>query len=246
MMAGRSVRLRFGFFVWRSMMRLNINGQTAEFMPIQTFRQLHGLPPSFRITAFEAKLGQDLGRIDGAQDTLRSVQDQLMAALPSAPPRSGWSALILELQILFRYQLYSVNLQIRLKPSEIDYAVNGLGEVLHLFLRLTFEAAMRGPPAPDAALIYQQWLNDTTQVADAPIPYNHGDDVWHIRTVYHAYGRVGLQVDTGTDCYYVVDKHLACPAEGFMATLLTELMTRLQCALNPPGRATPLNTSHME
>ena len=52
--------------------------------------------------------------------------------------------------------------------------------------------------------------------------YIHNDDIWHIQTVNYAYGRLGLRIEADA-VSYVQDMIYACPAHGYMLTLLRDL-----------------------
>ncbi|MEL7234615.1 MAG: hypothetical protein AAGK74_08965, partial [Chloroflexota bacterium] len=74
------------------------------------------------------------------------------------------------------------------------------------------------------------WLNDSVTVSGNYYDYQHHEATWTIRVVLHAYGRVGLVVQMPTACYYVVDKQLTCPAEGYMAGLLEAVAEKMIAA----------------
>ena len=71
--------------------------------------------------------------------------------------------------------------------------------------------------------IYRNWLYDSVRLSTQEHEYQHENGTWRVHIINHAYGRVGLQVDTSEAVLYVVDKGLTCPAEGYMLALLADL-----------------------
>jgi hypothetical protein len=209
-------------------MLLNIGGKEREFFPIREFRALFGLSPSFGVSLFQTKDYPVTGSIKNAGEELRSLHRALVDAIPDHMPASGWSSLSVTLQILFRNLLDEINPSVGLKRSEMDFAVNGLGQLCHMLMYACVQARMRGERLPSADAVYQRWLNTTVMVLPEVYPYIHQGHSWRIRVVQYAYGRVGLIVVTDAGAvFYVHDNELSCPAEHFMGTLLRDVAARI-------------------
>ncbi|MCA9334471.1 hypothetical protein KC963_05465, partial [Candidatus Saccharibacteria bacterium] len=78
---------------------------------------------------------------------------------------------------------------------------------------------------PPFQLVYHDWLNSTVRVYAQKHTYTLDDELAAVQLVAHVYGRIGLLIHTPVITYAVYDSALACPAEGFMTTLLTDLAT---------------------
>jgi hypothetical protein len=208
-------------------MLLTIDNQPREFVSLRTFREAHGLPAAFGMTLFKSKNYEGLGRIDGSGTELQAVRDAMLDAMPQTQPKEGWFGLTMALQLLFRRKLIEVNEQIGLKHSEIDYAVNGLGEVCQAIIYGAISAILKGQPPPAFEDVYNRWLSSTVLLSRVLYRYPHRGEVWQIQPVQNAYGRVGMVVHTPSATHYVHDTRLSCPAEGFMVSLLHEMAARL-------------------
>jgi hypothetical protein len=212
-------------------MRLLIDGQAREFMPIQTFRAEHDLPPEFGVALFEPKDYTGLGRIDHAGAELNSVRQAVLDAIPAHLPLHGWIATMPQLQNLFRVKLYEINMQVGLRDVEIDFAAAGFGDVCQAVLYAMLRARNSRQSLPAFPQIYGEWLDSTTRVSQAIHPYTHQGQAWQVQIVTHAYGRAGLIVQADSSgVFYVQDAALGCPAEGFMAALLAEVAARVVAA----------------
>lgn len=172
--------------------------------------------------------GSEPGQIDGAADALLSVREAVLQAVSGSP--SSWMGLSLDLQLRFSTALRQNNEAVGLSPSEIDYAVVGVGQVCQLYIHALIAARMSGSPLPDFRGVYADWLNSTVLISRIIFPYQHHGRWWSVRVVKHAYGLVGLIVDTGAETYHVCDTRLICPAQGFMTTLLHEVAARIAAA----------------
>jgi hypothetical protein len=195
-----------------------IRGQVRQFIAIEEFRESYQLGDDFAVELFQPKSYQGLGSIEGAGAALATFYETIIAAIPSHTPKSGWMAFLMELQILFRHQLYTINAHIGLKASEIDYAVLNFGAICQEFISSLINKRMRGKVDACFDEVYETWLNKTIEIS-IPYFYLYYDELWHIELVKYAYGRIGLIIKTPTDTYYVYDSSLACPAERFMERL---------------------------
>jgi hypothetical protein len=168
----------------------------------------------------------NLGHIDRAKIELQIVHQAVMGAVPTSPPPS-WIALALELQQVFHRQLSAINPKVGLKRTEIEYAVVGFGQVIQSFTHRTVAAFLKGKPVQSFETIYRDWLNDSLQGLLPGFYYTHKGQNWYIRILRHAYGRIGMMIQTKNETHYVWDSELACPAEGFMYSLLRDVIERL-------------------
>jgi hypothetical protein len=207
-------------------MDLKMNGQSCPFITVREFRARYNLPPEFGIRLFAPKDYAGLGSIDRAGEALQVLQEVILASLPHRSP-SSWMGLAVELQQVFHHQLWAINPSVGLKRSEIEYAVVGFGEVIQTFIHGLITAYMTNRPFPVFEAVYAEWINRTTQVIQRTFLYSYQGKSWVIRLVMHAYGRIGLVVNTGDQTFCVYDGKLACPAEGFMFMLLQAVTQKL-------------------
>lgn len=201
-------------------MQLRINGQLRTFIDFKTFRQQYALPNDFGISTFEKKDYSGLGKIEGAGAALADLRAAMLGRLPTQSP--NWLNTVDDLEKHFRRELERINPQVGLRDSELDFAVGGFADVL----RAVVYAKMR-PLSPTFDEVYMDWLSDSVRVSALIHSYAHADEVWEVQVVNHAYGRMGLYIQTGQTDHYVVDARLACPAQGFMTDLLRELGQRI-------------------
>jgi len=212
-------------------MKLQINGETCHLLPIREFRIRNLLSPDFGINAFLPKDYTGLGRIDEAKSELQLVHAAVVTAVPDSPPPS-WMGMTLELQAVFQAQLTVYNYKIGLRRSEIEYAVLGFGEVCQSYMTGLINAWMCRQPIPTFEDVYSDWLNRTTQLSQQAFDYPHQGKNWEIRLIKHAYGVMGLAVDTGENIFYIRDAERQCPAEGFMFNLLKEVTAKINTIAN--------------
>lgn len=217
-------------------MELFLAGQNQQFESIKTFRARFRLPISFGVAFFEPENEAEFSSIERVGWELQVVQRILLERIPAHMPDEGWTSLVDTLPALFGRLLYQINPKLRLKPQEIEQAVRGLREICHLTLHTCFQALMQGASLPGADAVYRQWLNSSARILPAIHSYPHEDQIWLVGIVRHAYGRVGLVVDTADELHYVHDNRCACPAEPFMESLLYEVIQRIISAVE--GAAT--------
>jgi hypothetical protein len=79
--------------------------------------------------------------------------------------------------------------------------------------------------------IYQQWLDDSVQLATKQYRYIHEGRQFELFVVNNAYGRVGMEVHIEGTCTYVLDTSLACPAANYMKDLCRDVTEALLEAL---------------
>ncbi len=203
-------------------MLLTIDGAPRQLLPIRDFRDAHDLPPDFGVAHFEPKDWTGLGRIDRAGAELNQVRAAMLDAIPTHMTPRSWLAFLPDYTRLFEQQLYDINPQVGLKDVEVEFAVAGLSDVC----QAVAYALVRGGVNTFQA-IYTDWLDSTVKIFTQIYPYTHHDHHWQIQIFAHAYGRAGLIVRTPETAYYVHDSALACPAEGFMASLLNDIAARI-------------------
>lgn len=224
-------------------MRLIVDGQARDFILVQEYRWAYDLPTEFGVAYFAPKEYSGLGSVDEAGHDLHAVRDVLLAAVPPTQPPEGWMAFIFTLQRLFAAQLNAINARIGLRPSEIDYAVTGLGDVLRAYLFAYGQARMRlkSPPHFDEA--YQRWYEQNLDVSARQVAYQHGSDTWGIQLIASAYGRIGLVVTTPDTAHYVYDSALSCPVAGYMAGLLRDLAASIRVSIEGQEKEQVSNAS---
>lgn len=212
-------------------MRLTIDGQMRDFMDIRSFRAEHTLPPEFSVALFEPKDYTGLASIEGAGAELNGVREAVLAFIPPTLTVSKFPDLVARLASFFRAELEAINLRVKLKPEEIDFAVAGFEDVCRALMYALIQAHATHTPPPDFGSIYAAWLDGTTRLSQKAHTYQYQGMVWTVHIVNHAYGRVGLIVEDGRLAHYVRDASLACPAEGFMFGLLGEVAACFAAAL---------------
>lgn len=218
----------------RVKMRLQINGILREFIPIKQFRQQHGLPDDFGVAWFEPKDFSGLAAIDQAGTALNHLRQQVLAAVPNSIKLAQLPVTLDHLQQQFRTELNAINDQVGLKDVEIEYAVAGFADVNQALLYELLRHQRASAARPDFATVYHTWLNHSVRVASTSHTIVHNQSHWSIQIVNHAYGRVGLMAHVdGKTTHYVHDSIYACPAEGFMFTLLAELANKIMANLAP-------------
>jgi hypothetical protein len=204
-------------------MRLQVDGQSQEFIDLRDFRAQQGLPDSFGISLFEPKDYSGLGSIDHAGAELQRLRERVLARLPRQLPMLDWLKVVSKLQGFFWVELMAINPVIGLRDPEIDFAASGFGDVCRAVVYAIIRAHADHQPLPTFETIYQDWLNSTVKIASYVHTYSHHGIPWHIQIISHAYGRMGLRIEMGAGRVYVYDHQLACPAEGFMVNLLREV-----------------------
>jgi hypothetical protein len=212
------------FYNINLMRTITLNGQTQSLIPIRTFRAQHNLSQSFGVSLFEPKDYTGLAALDQAGAELQRLRGGVLAAVPVVPSRMDLLSVVDRLQEVFETELRAINPRIGLREPEIEFAVAGFGDMC----RLWAYALIRGRgTAPDFASVYSEWLNDSVRVSTQEHVYAYGDQTWQVRILNAIYGRMGLEVTMPAETVYIADSVYACPAEGFMATLLQEVGERL-------------------
>lgn len=218
-------------------MQLTVNEQKHPFTPIQTFRKKWALPDDFTLAAFEPK-DWAVGSMDGAGQALLKMKQAVVDAVPAHLSWLTLPAAAGQITDLFGRQLASVNQTVGLQDIEVDFAVAGFGDVLQgvIFELLRLKQIYQGDMAHirrefDFSAVYQRWLDDSVRVSAATHTYSYAGRQFTLRTVYNAYGRVGLEVQTPHGLEYVDDGSLACPAANYMRDLSRDVAAALLNAL---------------
>lgn len=214
-------------------MLLTIEGISYTLTPLKDFRALHDLPPDFGMAFFEHKDYIGLGRIDRAGGELNRVRAAVLAALPERMQVRNWLDFLPSLTGVFQSQLEAINPQVGLKAVEIEYAVAGFSDVCRAFAYALLRAQTSRSETPGFQSVYHDWLNQSAHLFSEIHPLTLRDQTWHIQIIAHAYGRIGLRIQTPDGVNAVYDPSLACPAEGFMTSLLHEVAGRMQTASIP-------------
>jgi hypothetical protein len=216
-------------------MHLLINGHAREFVEVRAFRAAHGLPDDFGVALFEPKDYTGLGRIDRAGAELNTLRQAIVAAVPTQIALSALPTYLDDLGPLFLAQLHAINRQVGLLDVEIEFAYAGFQDMCQALLYALLHAQSTHSAPPSFEQVYTNWLNNTVRVSQNVHVYAHQSRTWRVQIVNNVYGRVGLMAHVGEDTYYVRESSLACPAEGFMHTLLSEVAERLIAASHTSG-----------
>jgi hypothetical protein len=213
-------------------MRLTVAGQLRDFIPIKTFREVHHLPQTFGVALFELKDFSGLAAVDKGGAEMNELRQGMLQTLPQSFSLVDALTVADTLQAVFRNGLYGINEVIGLQVVEVEYAVAGFGDVLQnwMYALIRSHTAKSGPP--QFQQIYGEWLNGSTRLSQQVHDYDHKGDIWHINIINNAYGRVGLRVKRGETFDYVQDGIYACPAEGYMASLLDDITRELSKRLD--------------
>ncbi|NWF68321.1 MAG: hypothetical protein HXY40_04485 [Chloroflexi bacterium] len=213
-------------------MHLLIDGQTRALTPLKDFRAQHALPPEFQVALFEPKDYTGLGSIERAGAQLNSLRQTVLEAIaPRLTPDMLFHVVLPRLEHLFEQKLYAINPVVGLNDAEIGFAVSGFSDVLRHWGYALVRARLEKQPHPEFARVYGAWLNNSIRISQTLHPYTHGAQTWRIQVLTHAYGRFGLAVHTAETTYYVYDAALGCPAEGFMQTLLADVVRAIEARL---------------
>ncbi len=212
---------------------LIVDGKPRPFISIKTFREQYHLPAQFGVGSFQPKNWSGLGSIDSAASALIQLRDRVMGAVPTHLKPARLLSAADDISAVFLAALYEINPAVGLKPVEIDFAGAGFNDVLRAWVYALSLYSLKNDPStvPDFRAVYMDWLNQSVRIASPVYEYAVGDQVWGVQVIVHAYGRMGLLVardETHTD--YVYDPALACPAEGFMATLLEHVCASIGAA----------------
>jgi len=212
-------------------MKLQIDDATHEFTPLKDFREQHQLPEDFQLAMFEPKDYTGLGSIEQSGTEMNDVRQAMLDSIPQRIKPDELMDFFYKLQAIFRNLLYGINESVGLQEVEVEFAVAGFGDVtqnLHYAIMRGIVAKGEMPPFMQ---LYGEWLTSTVRVSFNTYDYTHNGQAWKIRTVNHVYGRVGMIIDTGDTVHYVADTALACPAEGFMAQLLSDVAAKVIAAV---------------
>lgn len=208
-------------------MKLVIAGQSHILIPIQAFRAQHGLPETFGLVFFDAKDTEGLASMQLAGESLNKLEQALLQSIPAQYDLMSLLTICDQLTATFHNELIRINDRIGLREPEVDYAVAGFGDVLRRWCYQTIQHQISRATHADFKPIYAQWLADSVRIATHIFYYDHKGQSWQIQVVNHAYGRVGLKINTGLSVQYVLDTVHACPAEGYMFRLMQAITAQL-------------------
>ncbi len=208
-------------------MILSIQGSHYKFTSLVEFREQYELPNTFAVSNWQPKDATGMGSIDRAATDLHAVRERVLAAVPKAVPATDWLRQTVALAAVFEAELRAINPNVGLREPEIAFAVNGFGDVCSAYAFALARAAITQGSAPAFEAVYREWLWGTVHIGGTAYAYHYRGAAWTVRLVHHAYGRVGLIVETPQGTHHVMDKALACPAEGYMAGLLTAVAAKM-------------------
>lgn len=212
-------------------MQLLIDGQLRNFTDIKAFREHYQLPDTFGVSFFQQKDFFGLGRIDESGRPLNDLRDDVLADIPPKLTLENLMDFYDRLQFLFRLRLYEVNKDIGLSNDEVEFAVSGFGDMNQSVLYALLRAKATNSQPPSFKTLYHDWVAQSARISAQTYTYAHLGALWRIQVVSSIYGRCGLLVDTGDTIHYLRDAVYACPAEGFMAALLSDITERVIKAL---------------
>lgn len=210
------------------MIKLQVDGTEQDFIEIKPYRAKHNLPETFAVSTFEPKSYEGLGSIDKAGHALVTLRQELLCKMPHFNTTHEWLDYHPSLQQLFRDELAAINPHVKLREVEIDFAAAGFGDALNEWIYALIYADAAHHTVKPFHVVYREWLYGTVRVTQTAHPYEHQAKTWHVQLITHAYGRVGMMVKRGDATDYVYDNRLACPAEGYMVTLLQDVAAQIQ------------------
>ena len=187
---------------------------------------------------FESKEWAGLGSLEGAGPALATVRQHVIQAVPPQVTLTALLSVVDDLSDVFNRELEGANVQVGLRPVEVDFAVSGFNDVLQavayrlveLYHSHSDDLAQLSQNF-DFADIYQSWLNNSVQVSTTTHVYEHGDTQFNVRIIYNIYGHVGLEVTVAHELYHIMDMSLACPASSYMYDLCNHVAQALCRAL---------------
>ena len=218
-------------------MRLEIEGELREFVPLSTFRGRWKLPSEFGVAYFEPK-DWDVGAMDySSHETLKEIKHAVVAGVPKTLLNSDLLLQPQRLAAIFREKLQVANVHIGLNEDQLDFAVDGFQNILQnisydlIRLQQTYRDPLEAQRQFNFDAIYQQWLNDSVTIFAKTYTYAQAGTDFEIRIISYVYGRMGFQARVAGDTYYVLDMTLACPAWRFMGQLSRSVAESLCKAL---------------
>lgn len=212
-------------------MKLMIDDTERDFVPIKVFREQYGLPETFGVAQFEPKDYHGLGSLDKAGANLNELREHILQVIPDQITLPDLMPFIDHIQLQFQTDLFNINEAIALKDVEIEFAVAGFGDVLRRMIYQMIPAKASQQDMPSFENIYGDWVNDSIRISSQIHEFQHRGETWQIQVINQVYGRVGLQVTTAYDVVYVADGVYLCPAEGFMYTLLKDVIHKIWIAI---------------
>lgn len=209
-------------------MQFSVNGVEQEFIELATFRRAHNLPDEFGLSLFDPKDYTNLGMIDhiGAE-ALNELKQIMLGNLPERLSLSHYQTFLEQYQLLFRVWLYEANAQIGLRQVELDFAEAGFADVNQVWMYELIRARAAQTEMPSFAKVYAQWVGNSIQLSGNHFCYRHRDQEWDIQIIHSVYGRIGLYICIEGKEFFVYDTIYACPAEGFMTQILTQISEHL-------------------
>jgi hypothetical protein len=211
-------------------MRLQIDGDWHELIPLTEFKTRFQLPPDFGISLFEPKDYTGLARLDQAGDALQRLQRETVVAVPEVLQWPKLFTVLDQVQQTFASTLDALNPSVGLRPVEVEFAVSGLGDLCQLFgYELMRIYALKQPlPQELPHDLYQQWLNSSVRISSTRHAYRHDDAEWQIQILNTIYGRVGFIIHLAAkERFYVQDSLYTCPADAFMLRLFMQLSRKI-------------------
>jgi len=115
------------------------------------------------------------------------------------------------------------NERIGLKPSEVEFAAMGFGEVCHAFVSALLRTQMENQVPPSFSEVYLHWLSSTVAISQASYFHRPHEKPWRIQLVRTAYGCCGFIIHTAFTTHYVHDPEHSCPVESFVSSLLSDV-----------------------
>jgi hypothetical protein len=215
-------------------MQLLIEQQYQTLIPLPSFREQWHLPDDFEVALFEPKEWTELGSMEGAGRDLSAVRQRVGQAVPTSLPPARLREAIEALTRYFEQELQAANTQVGLREVEVDFAVAGFGDVLQAVAYRLIQLAQlyRHDPAQveakfDFTELYQSWLDGSVRLSTKIHTYRQGETEFKVQILNNVYGRIGLEVETGGERYYILDMALACPAASYMRSLCGEVAQKI-------------------
>lgn len=208
-------------------MLLIIDGQPRLFVPIRQFRRLNRLPDEFGIPLFRWKEQVAISGFAHMQDKLHEIRVAVLRTLFQGKGNLSWLSFALKLELVLRKRLLELTSDSELSRLEAEFTAACFGDLCATYVYSCLRARAGERSIPYFQSVYLDWLSETVRISQLVHCYVHDGALWRIQVVTHAFGRVGLIVDTAEDIHYVEDNEEASPAARFLVSLLVEVAAQM-------------------
>jgi hypothetical protein len=206
----------------------DIAASIFSFIGLQEFQSLFNLPDDFELAQFYPQPLDIPADLEQVRAILDRIYQELLDTIPTEPPTTGWLEICLILQIRFRQLLNETCQSAKLDPIAIENAVIALGEVCQRCVNELLDAQTGIRELRPFSEIFSEWRRGSIRISEEVATFFRGDELWEIKCVEYAFGRLGLCVEMQGGTYFVYDPQWNCPSEGYLFNLLHQLMLEMQ------------------